>query len=129
MAQLHNRHLDESEIERYSMGHLREVEVAGFEEHLLVCEVCQQRLAETDEYVKSMRGAAERLRARHAWGTGQPEARWRVLHTFTAMAAVALLVIVIGWWSGNSDMTGVPPFALSLEATRGSGIAAYAPAD
>lgn len=58
MAQDFNRHPDEGELERYSMADLREEEAAGFEEHLLYCERCQRRLAETDAYVAAMRRAA-----------------------------------------------------------------------
>jgi anti-sigma factor RsiW len=58
MAQDLNPHPDEGELEKYSMADLRDEEAAGFEEHLLHCERCQQRLAETDAYVAAMRRAA-----------------------------------------------------------------------
>jgi hypothetical protein len=54
-------HLDEGELEAYSMADLRGEGAAGFEEHLLKCERCQQRLAETDVYVAAMRRAAAQL--------------------------------------------------------------------
>lgn len=57
MAQELNSHPDEGELEKYSMGDLREEE-DRFEEHLLHCEHCQRRLAETDAYVAAMRRAA-----------------------------------------------------------------------
>ena len=122
-----NRHLDEADIEKYSMGDLRELEVAAFEEHLLICERCQQLLVETDDYVASMKGAAAHWRQRQ--GLGRTESvRWKALRVFAGVAAIAVLVIVIGWWSGNSDVTGSAPFAVNLQATRGAAIAAYAPA-
>ena len=64
MARDLNRHPDEDELEKYSMGDLREAEAAGFEEHLLPCEPCQQRLAETDVYVAAMRRALWQWRNR-----------------------------------------------------------------
>jgi hypothetical protein len=64
MAQDLNPHPDEGELEKYSMADLREEEAAGFEEHLLICQHCQQRLAETDVYVAAMRRAAWQLRNR-----------------------------------------------------------------
>jgi hypothetical protein len=57
MTQELNSHPDEGELEKYSMSDLREEE-DRFEEHLLHCEHCQRRLAETDAYVAAMRGAA-----------------------------------------------------------------------
>ena len=43
-----NCHIDEEELERYSMGAMPEAAIAPFEEHLLICEPCQLRLAQRD---------------------------------------------------------------------------------
>src|SRR5437588_9915540 len=113
-----NRHPDEGDIEKYAMGLLREVEVAGFEEHLLICEECQRHLAEADEYVVAMRGAVQ---CSNRKGQGQPRgSRWKALRAISALAAVAVLMLGIGWWSGKSSLTGSAPFAVSLQATRGA---------
>jgi len=56
-----NYHLDDEEFERYSMGAMPEAAIAPFEEHLLVCEPCQLRLAQTDAYVGAMRQASRVL--------------------------------------------------------------------
>ena len=61
MAQDLNPHLDEDELEKYSMADLRQEEAAGHEEHLLNCEHCLERLADTYVYVASMRRAAEQF--------------------------------------------------------------------
>jgi hypothetical protein len=58
MAQDFNRHPDDDELEKYSMDDLRAEGEAGFEEHLLHCEHCRQRLTETDVYVAAMRRSA-----------------------------------------------------------------------
>jgi hypothetical protein len=53
-----DRHLDEGQIESYSMQMGDAQEAARFEEHLLICETCQERLMEMDSYIASMRQAA-----------------------------------------------------------------------
>src|ERR1035441_8502196 len=58
-----NCHIDEEELERYSMGAMPEAAIAPFEEHLLICEPCQLRLAQSDAYVSAMRQSSARLRA------------------------------------------------------------------
>jgi hypothetical protein len=123
MAEPTNSHLDEDQLEKYSMGALGESESAGLEEHLLVCERCQQRLAETDVYVASMRRAMVHFPERQKpepVASERPRRHWFPL--IPALAGV-LLVVAIGWWSGRSNNVTGPPFAVSLEATRGSGMA------
>ena len=51
-------HADEDQLERYSMQTMKARESAEFEEHLLVCERCQDRFMEIDAYVESMRRVA-----------------------------------------------------------------------
>jgi len=124
-----NRHLDEGELEQYSMGELPESELGALEEHLLVCELCRLRLDETDDFVASMRGAAAEFRSRQRLAPVEAQRqRWVWLRLIPAVAAMAVLVVVIGWWSGASK-TAAPPFAVSLEATRGPASFASAPAD
>lgn len=56
-----NSHLSEDALELYSLGRLAESELDGVEEHLLVCSHCQDRLAETDDFVKAVRSATAEL--------------------------------------------------------------------
>jgi hypothetical protein len=122
-------HLDDFALEQYSMGDLPESETGVFEEHLLVCEPCRLRLQQTDEYIASMRGAGVEFRSRQRLAPVEGQRRrWTWLRLVPAVGAVAALVAVIGWWSGSPDMAG-PPFAISLEATRGAANSAWAPAD
>jgi hypothetical protein len=120
-----DRHMDDEEIERYSMGSMSEEAIAPFEEHLLICEPCQGRLARTDAYVSAMRQGSGRLRA-------APLKRglsW--LHfprLVPALAAVAIAVVAGVLWIGRVDSGEALPFALDLEATRGAAIEAQAPA-
>jgi hypothetical protein len=123
------RHLDDGALEQYSMGNLPESTLSYFEEHLLVCESCRRRLDETDVYVASMRSAAAEFQSQQRPVQVEPErGSWGWLRLIPAMAAVAVLAAGIGWWSGRSHLAG-PPFAISLEATRGVADAASAPAD
>jgi hypothetical protein len=55
-------HLEEPELEEYSMGMLSETSLEAFEEHLLACNSCQDRLLEMEAYVNAMRTASPKLR-------------------------------------------------------------------
>src|SRR5262245_61394504 len=55
-------HSSEESLEMYALGRLRGPELEQLEEHLLICESCQDRLDTTEKYVKAMQGAARRLR-------------------------------------------------------------------
>ena len=62
MAAKSDGHFDEEAFERYSMGTLSGEEAEQIEEHLLICEACRGRVAESDKYVAAMRRAAKKLR-------------------------------------------------------------------
>ena len=120
-----NYHLDDEELERYSMGAMPEAAIAPFEEHLLVCEPCQLRLAQTDAYVGAMRQASARLRT-EPLKRGLPWLRFPRL--IPALAGMAVAIVAAGLWIGRPDMGEAHPFAVDLEATRGAVIEAKAPA-
>jgi hypothetical protein len=120
-----NCHMDEEEIERYSMGAMSEGAIALFEEHLLMCESCQCRLAETDVYVSAMREASVRLRT-GPLKRGLPWLRFPRL--VPALAGMALVVVAAGLWINRLDRGEAHPFAVDLAATRGASIEAQAPA-
>jgi hypothetical protein len=120
-----NRHVDEEEIERYSMGAMAEEAIAPFEEHLLICESCQHRLAETDVYVSAMRQASARLRTAPV-KRGHP---WLLFPRLVpALAGMAVVMVAAGLWLGRPDTGEALPFAVDLAATRGPAIEATAPA-
>jgi anti-sigma factor RsiW len=56
-------HITCDELELYPMERLPESDTAPVEEHLLVCEECQARLADFDVYVRAMRAAMRSSRA------------------------------------------------------------------
>ena len=62
MAAESDCHFDEEASERYSMGTFSDEEAEQIEDHLLVCEACRRRVAESDTYVAAMRRAAARVR-------------------------------------------------------------------
>jgi len=55
-------HIGEDDLERYAMRTLPKSACAALEEHLLTCQLCQDRLEAEIEYVAAMRAAAVRIR-------------------------------------------------------------------
>jgi methionine-rich copper-binding protein CopC len=105
------KHVSEEDLERYSMNQLAEPELAEVEMHLLVCAECQDRVTESDRFVRAMRDAASRLRrepARHLW-----PAWWRPA---LAVAFAVVLLIVAGVRLGSRN--AAPALAV-LQASRG----------
>ncbi len=61
MSASFNCHIPDELLDELVMQMLSEQECAFWEEHLLVCANCQDRLAEADEYVRLMKSAADEL--------------------------------------------------------------------
>lgn len=70
-----NSHLEEDALELYALQRISEDELPAFEEHLLICHECQDRLAETDEYIAAMRAATAKLE-HHAPTIWERMAEW-----------------------------------------------------
>lgn len=60
----HAMHLDEDILDRYYLRQLSDQEVAGLEEHLLVCASCQGQLEDTDDFVRALRKAEAEVKER-----------------------------------------------------------------
>jgi hypothetical protein len=62
-------HLEDTELEQYSMGTLSDTRLEAFEEHLLACDTCQDQLLEMEAYVNAMRSVSPKLREapRSSW--------------------------------------------------------------
>ena len=118
-----DRHATDETLERYSMNCLPEPELAEFEEHLLVCGSCQDRLAREDTIRQRVRdGATVLQRPRTAvW--------WRPAKWAWAASLVAVGVAVFGAsaWQSLHRSTAAPAVIL-LRTTRGTDNPALAPA-
>jgi hypothetical protein len=125
MTQSEN-HLRDEEVERYSLGEARQDEAENWGEHLLLCETCRLRVADSDAYVAAMRAAAAQLRQSHP----PRERRWwktfpGLLPAAAGLAALAVVVFVA--LPGNRRPRAPATVAVHLAATRGAGIEAQAP--
>jgi hypothetical protein len=115
-------HMNDSEIERYSMGRSTGAELDRCDEHLLICEPCRRQIEEADVFVRAMRQAAapsqELPRIRRNW-FHLP----RLIPVFAGLAALLLVA-----WFGAQRLVPTPPAAtILLTASRGSGIQIQAP--
>jgi hypothetical protein len=115
-------HLDEAQLEAYSMGKLPESELAECEEHLLICDSCRQLVEESDIYTRSMHDAAARLRAQ------EENPRRTLLPRFVPVLAAAVLILGIGIALRVNRPGSVTPVTVTLDATRGGGLVAQVPA-
>jgi hypothetical protein len=93
-----------------------EEEVARFEEHLLVCDLCQTRLAESDAYVSAIKAAARGRKP-------APRPRW----ILPVMAVAAALVVLI-WVGVRAGRLNAPEPAAAVVLAANRGALAHAPA-
>ena len=104
------------------MGSISEDESAGWEEHLLICESCRQRVEASDATVKAMRNASAIVReepvAERRGGFG-----WRM-----AWLAAAAALVIAGLVLRTALAPGTRQVSVSLVAMRGGDLAAHAPA-
>ncbi len=101
-------------LDQYAAGVLVGSDLVEFEEHLLVCEACQDRLAEVDAYREAMRSAAAELHPQlPRAGNIIPKIAWAF-----GLAAMALLVFgAIGWRAAQRST--LPLAIIPLQTTRG----------
>jgi hypothetical protein len=79
-------HPEETELEQYSMGALVEARLEVFEEHLLACNSCQDRLLEMEAYVNAMRSASPKVRE-------APQPYWAAVFQWPRPAWVATFAL------------------------------------
>lgn len=61
MSKKFDTHIPDEILDDFAMDMLSETECACWEEHLLICAHCQDRLEEADEYISVMKSAAEAI--------------------------------------------------------------------
>jgi anti-sigma factor RsiW len=120
------RHIPEETLEQYCMGRLSESESEPVEEHLLLCNQCQDALTETEQFISAVRAATEQLGLQPArqpwwnrlWGsvTSLPKPVWAI-----AACALALFVVI--------PNRGPSPAVVELQTMRGPETAVQAPAN
>ena len=77
-----NYHVYEDVLETYALGKLSAEDCAPLEEHLLLCCICQRRLEQADEYIRTIKTAASNL------GHGSPAAIRRFVPEFRMPASI-----------------------------------------
>jgi hypothetical protein len=118
-------HATDDALERYAMGRSPEPELAELEEHLLVCESCQDRLALEDSIRQGVRdkGAVLQQPREVVW--------WRFPKLAWAAGLVAAGLAVLAGFEWQSVRRGQgTPAVILLQTTRGTeDPTAAAPAD
>ena len=110
-----DRHATDEALERYAMGGLADPERAQFEDHLLVCDLCQDRLAEEDKIRERVRDGAAIL-PQTVPIVGRRSLKWAWA---SALAAGGLIAFAAIGWQSLHSFNG-PPVVIFLQATRGS---------
>jgi hypothetical protein len=114
-------HLSEEMVESYAMGKLAEPEIAHVEEHLLICDRCQEQVAKMDEFIRATRGAANIVH-------GAPLGPWERFRGFVAfhpgsawaaasVLAAAVVVFTLAPWGSRA------PQFIELSTIRGTELA------
>jgi hypothetical protein len=112
-----DHHVDVEDLERYSIGTSSLAESTQIEEHLLICECCQGRLRETDDYLRAVEMASRQLRRDEEIAERRG---WRFPAWFPPLVAVAcgLLLVVAAL---RLVRPPGPVVAVSLSAQRSDG--------
>jgi hypothetical protein len=118
-----NRHPHQDVFEDYAFDRLPGEELADFEEHLLICQRCQETLAETDEYIQVMKTAT----AAYVAGATRPSAHRRGpgLRWNAAAAAILLLTCLTALLSWRTPLGD--PKTIALDSYRGAADPSEAP--
>lgn len=110
--------MTEEQLEGLALNNLRDGELEHAEEHLLVCPACQERLAETDSYLRAMREAARAERHTRT----QTAISITRLAVAGALAAAGIVLVAVP----RLDREAAMP--VRLEAMRGASAFTTAPA-
>ncbi len=116
-------HCTDDALELYALGRLEDLRTEALEEHLLICEPCQERLDETDIFVRAMKGAAARLRAEQKAESFAA----RVARSFRlpavpmwAASAACVCILAVSVVRMREPVPAGAAIAVSLQAERGA---------
>jgi hypothetical protein len=125
-SQFVTTHIPDETLEQYCMGHLSESETEPIEEHLLICNRCQDALTETEEFLIVVRSAARESQAHP-----QPEAWWKRgwQELTTARKPLFALAACAGAMLIFIPMRTPKPAVVELQTLRGPESASQAPAN
>ena len=88
-------HPTEDDLEEFVFSRLNGAELERLEEHLLGCETCRRRLAETEVFVASTRAAARKV-----LGAPQPQPKPRRFSPLAmAWAAALAIALLLGYFT------------------------------
>jgi hypothetical protein len=115
------RHPGNEVLERYSLANLSEPELERVEEHLLVCETCQDELAEIETFIGDMKYACAHVKP-------APKKSWRSIFAgwWTAVprpalaGAFAALLLVLGIPLTRHQAPAGPAVSVEMAAMRGA---------
>lgn len=71
MEEERRRHLDDEQVEQYALGGLAQEAIPAFEQHLLICHTCQDRVAYMDASVEAMQAEARQIRVEEMQSKGK----------------------------------------------------------
>ena len=111
-------HLSEEKIEYYSMGKLAESELASVEEHLLLCDSCQENVQKMDNFVRAVREAAKLAKDDQptAWDRFRGYLTFHPGSVWAGVSAVAAAVVIFAFL----PLVSSTPQHLALSTVRGS---------
>jgi len=118
-------HATEEALEQYSLGALPESELENFEEHLLVCPSCQDRLAEIDRFIRAFRNAITEIEVSPP--PSEASRLKRLLHILLRPApalitALSVLAVVVVWRAYTPASGHVAAVPVLLRTERGGSL-------
>lgn len=130
MTLMEQGHLTEEALESYAMGRMIDPEAETFEEHLLLCAGCQDRLQQMDEFVSAFKLAAARMGKEALQEPVELPFAVKVRQSFVNLwnaatpvyalggVAVAAALLIAVYPRGVAPVPGSP--AIELNAVRGT---------
>lgn len=119
-------HIGTEDLELYAMGRISEDRCSALEEHLLLCDHCQNRLEEFDQFLKAFRHAAARApEVAKPFGVRLRElfSSWVLARPSYALGAVAAAVLAVVILVPRQTEIVLGTYAVTMDSTRGDNLA------